>query len=152
MVHIKMDAVEQLLLSEGVCRQLGIVTYHPSIQDWKGGRKLRGGRKRLRASPPKAQVPAVHVGLLRTTRVKPCPPDLPAGSYWYGTKRAGTGRPPKWTEHVSSQNVLEPQTSPCSTVSQDQVASSKGSTRDTSPQPLPTQTRYNLRNRRPDST
>ena len=31
MVYIKMDAHDQLLLSEGVCRQLGIVTYHPSL-------------------------------------------------------------------------------------------------------------------------
>ncbi len=30
-VYVKMDAPEQLLLSEGVCRQLGIVTYHPSL-------------------------------------------------------------------------------------------------------------------------
>ena len=30
-VYIKMDAVDQLLLSEGVSRQLGIVTYHPSV-------------------------------------------------------------------------------------------------------------------------
>ena len=28
MVCIKMDAPDELLLSEGVCRQLGIVTYH----------------------------------------------------------------------------------------------------------------------------
>ena len=69
MVYIKMDAADQLLLSEGVCRQLGIVTYHPSIQDWKGGqlKKLRGGRKRARAPQSKAQVPTVHV---RTTRVR----------------------------------------------------------------------------------
>lgn len=31
MVYVKMDACDQLLLSEGVCRQLGIVTYHPSL-------------------------------------------------------------------------------------------------------------------------
>ena len=31
-VYIKMDAPDQLLLSEGVCRQLGIVTYHPSLR------------------------------------------------------------------------------------------------------------------------
>ena len=31
MVYVKMDAPDQLLLSEGVCRQLGIVTYHPSL-------------------------------------------------------------------------------------------------------------------------
>ena len=30
-VYIKMDAPDQLLLSEGACRQLGIVTYHPSL-------------------------------------------------------------------------------------------------------------------------
>ena len=59
MVYIKMDAADQLLLSEGVCRQLGIVTYHPSIQDWKGGR-LRG-RKRARAPKSKAQVPIVRI-------------------------------------------------------------------------------------------
>lgn len=31
MVYIKMDAIDHLLLSEGVCRQLSIVTYHPSL-------------------------------------------------------------------------------------------------------------------------
>ena len=30
-VYVKMDAIDQLLLSEGVCRQLGIVSYHSSI-------------------------------------------------------------------------------------------------------------------------
>ena len=30
-VYIKMDAHTPLLLSEGVCRQLGIITYHPDI-------------------------------------------------------------------------------------------------------------------------
>ena len=30
-VYIKMDAADQLLLSEGVCRQLGIVTYHDEV-------------------------------------------------------------------------------------------------------------------------
>ena len=28
-MYVKMDADYQLLLSESVCRQLGIVTYHP---------------------------------------------------------------------------------------------------------------------------
>ena len=50
-----------------VCRQLGILTYHPDVQVW------RGGRKRVRAPPPppKAQVPTVRVRLLQTTRVPP---------------------------------------------------------------------------------
>ena len=30
-VYVKMDASEQLLLSEGACRQLGIVTYHDKV-------------------------------------------------------------------------------------------------------------------------
>ena len=30
-VYIKMDAQEQLLLSEGVCSQLRLVTYHPEV-------------------------------------------------------------------------------------------------------------------------
>ena len=37
-VYIKMDAREQLLLSEGVCRQLGIIVYHPEVQIWHGSR------------------------------------------------------------------------------------------------------------------
>ena len=32
-VYIKMDVHDQLL-SEGVCRQLGIVTYHPDVETW----------------------------------------------------------------------------------------------------------------------
>ena len=38
-VYIKADAHEQLLLSEGVCRQLGILEYHTSVEPWRGGRK-----------------------------------------------------------------------------------------------------------------
>lgn len=32
MFYVKMDATEQLLLGEGVCRQLGIITYHPVFE------------------------------------------------------------------------------------------------------------------------
>ena len=38
-VYIKMDAQDQLLLAEGVCRQLGIVSYHPEVETWRGGSK-----------------------------------------------------------------------------------------------------------------
>ena len=34
------------------------------------------------------------------TRIQHCP-DIPAGFYWYGGKRSGPGRPPKWTNNVS---------------------------------------------------
>ena len=37
-VYVKMDAPEDLLLSEGVCRQLGILTYHPEVQPLRGRR------------------------------------------------------------------------------------------------------------------
>ena len=33
-------------------------------------------------------------------RVKPCPRHFPAGFYWYGTKRKGPGRPPRWVENI----------------------------------------------------
>ena len=38
-VYIKMDAYDQLLLSEGVCRQLGIISYHSDV--YPGKRKQR---------------------------------------------------------------------------------------------------------------
>ena len=31
-VYVKMDAPEELLLSEGVCQQLSIISYHPEVQ------------------------------------------------------------------------------------------------------------------------
>lgn len=36
---------------------------------------------------------------IQQSRIKLCPVDLPAGSYWYGStcKQAGPGWPPKWT-------------------------------------------------------
>ena len=46
----------------------------------------------------------VHVHL---SRVKPCPLDLPAGMYWYGSKRAGPRRPPKWTQQITDQESFE---------------------------------------------
>ena len=38
-MYVKMDAPEQLLLSEGICRQLGILTYHPDVQPGNGDKK-----------------------------------------------------------------------------------------------------------------
>ena len=34
------------------------------------------------------------------TRVQPCPMNFPAGCYWYGSKRAGPGCPPKWVDRL----------------------------------------------------
>jgi len=38
-VYIKLDAADQLLLSEGVCRLLGIVSYHSDVEIWRGGKQ-----------------------------------------------------------------------------------------------------------------
>ena len=40
-VYIKLDAPDQLLLLEGVCRQLGIVTYHRDVCSHNGVQKAR---------------------------------------------------------------------------------------------------------------
>lgn len=42
-IYIKMDTPEQLLLSEGVCRQQGIVSYHHNIALWRGHKLSRSG-------------------------------------------------------------------------------------------------------------
>ena len=39
----------------------------------------------------------IQVHLDRVTR---CPPHFPSGHYWYGDRRHGPGRPPKWTESL----------------------------------------------------
>ena len=31
-IYVKMDAQEELLLPEGVCQQLSIISYHPKVQ------------------------------------------------------------------------------------------------------------------------
>ena len=62
MVYIKMDAFDQLLLSEGVCRQLGIVTYHPSLLS----------RDVSKRKPEEATlVPSVRVSLVKSLRLPP---------------------------------------------------------------------------------
>ena len=67
-VYVKMDAREQLLLSEGVCRQLGIVTYHEEVMPGN-----RGARPVAEEVTPGAEgyVPMVRVRLLQSVRLKP---------------------------------------------------------------------------------
>ena len=59
-VYIKMDAIDQLLLSEGVCRQLGIVTYHPSL--------VTGRAPKKKGTPV---VPSIRVSLMQTVKLLP---------------------------------------------------------------------------------
>ena len=57
-VYVKMDAKEQLLLSEGVCRQLGIVSYHEEVTPDQGGGE-------------EAHVPTVRVQLVQSVKLGP---------------------------------------------------------------------------------
>ena len=67
-VYIKMDARDQLLLSEGVCQQPGILSYHPQVEVWRGRR--RRGRSDLNTSgSDEAQVPCITVKLVNSVRV-----------------------------------------------------------------------------------
>ena len=89
-VYIKMDAHDQLLLSEGVCRQLGIVHYHPSVERWRGGGKKRAHQpanitppdatsqdvqRSSGNSPPdqdhEAVVRTIRINLLQSTHILP---------------------------------------------------------------------------------
>ena len=61
-VYIKMDAHDPLLLSEGVCRQLGIVMYHPEVETKSSVTE--------RPDPEEAVVPTVRVCLLQSVSVR----------------------------------------------------------------------------------
>ena len=41
------------------------------------------------------------------SRVSPCPVGFPAGYYWYGGKKQGSGRPPKCLERVLQSQGVE---------------------------------------------
>ena len=60
-IYIKMDAHDQLLLSEGVCSQLGIVEYHDNV--WPG-REPETGLETSSATE------AATVPIIRTFRVR----------------------------------------------------------------------------------
>ena len=65
-VYIKMDAVDQLLLAEGVCRQLGIVQYHADVETWRGNSKQKEPHLDNTGT-----VPMIRVSMLQSTRVLP---------------------------------------------------------------------------------
>ena len=62
-VYVKMDAKDHLLLSEGVCSQLHIITYHPAVNDAQPDTIVHNGSS--------VTVPCVRVKLLQTVRVPP---------------------------------------------------------------------------------
>ena len=63
-VYIKADAKDSLLLSEGVCHQLGILTYHPDVQLLKKPRKKPQTKEA-------AQVSSVQVSLVQSVKLVP---------------------------------------------------------------------------------
>ena len=69
-VYIKFDAHDHLLLSEGVCRQLGIITYHPSAEPWRGGRKSVE-HQLTKPTEEKVNVPRITIRLVSSLRIPP---------------------------------------------------------------------------------
>ena len=69
----------------------------------KLSRPWRGPFRVVKRTDPDLTVTKVYApedGVIKIhqSRVTPCPPEFPAGYYWYGGRRAGPGRPPKWVD------------------------------------------------------
>jgi len=64
--YVKMDAHDQLLLSEGLCRQLRIFSYHDKVEQWRGGKSKHNSDD----ADHRARVPMVKVRLVKTTTVE----------------------------------------------------------------------------------
>ena len=48
----------------------------------------------------KVYAPQDHSIRVHQARVTRCPMGFPAGYYWYGNRRSGPGRPPKWIDQM----------------------------------------------------
>ena len=68
-VYIKMDAREQLLLSEGVCRQLGIIHYHPLVKPHGKKTEEQTSTTSNMKSKSVVEVPTVSVNTVESVRV-----------------------------------------------------------------------------------
>ena len=77
-IYVKMDAKEELLLSEGVCRQLGIVSYHNVVTPGQS-------REAEKSVVGEVSVPAVRVQLVQMVKLKP------EESVWVEVKLVGDG-------------------------------------------------------------
>lgn len=69
-VYVKMNAEDQLLLSEGVCRQLGIVSYHPDVFSDKQPDPASPSEDKPRETKD-GKVPTIRVKLLNSARLLP---------------------------------------------------------------------------------
>ena len=71
-VYVKMDAHDQLLLSEGVCRQLGLIIYHRDVRPLSKGQKTKNPPAPLEEQEKSdAQVPTVRVSLVQSLHLLP---------------------------------------------------------------------------------
>jgi len=69
------------------------------------------------------------------THVQPCPSNFPAGYYWYGSKRAGPGCPPRWVDQLLATEQLSEE--------QDNNDNDDDNVEDVEPESEPVQTNSN---------
>ena len=67
-IYIMMNAKDQLLLSETVCQQLRIVSYHSMVEVWGGGHR---SNTQCTDAQLTARVPDVRVKLVQATQFLP---------------------------------------------------------------------------------
>ena len=76
-VYVKMDAHEPLLLSEGVCRQMGIISYYPEVQPRKSSISDSPGpvpevqKNEQTKSSPKCLVPTIRIQMVQSVKLPP---------------------------------------------------------------------------------
>ena len=68
---------------------------------WHGPYRITE-RRDPNVSATKVYFPEENAIKVHLARVCRCPRELPAGYYWYGGKRKGPGRPPKWVDKLLS--------------------------------------------------
>ena len=76
-VYVKMDTPEQLLLPEGVCRQLGIITYHTKLEPVERANKPTLTSKTAKEGV--CMVPTMRVRLVKDVRIMPYHPSKTGG-------------------------------------------------------------------------
>ena len=70
-IYVKMDAHEQLLLFEGVCQQLGIISYHSEVQAFPPKKEIENSPPLTANSANPCQVPSVRVQLVQSVKLPP---------------------------------------------------------------------------------
>ena len=77
---MKIDAHDPLLLSEGVCHQLDIISYHPSVDSHDPLPPVPPQAPVLQDVPPEVVVPVVRVKLIQTSTTTPHEENRSSGS------------------------------------------------------------------------